>query len=97
MQASSKSGQQTIEHSKGAAQSVLRINDAVMIINDMNMQIATAATEQSQVSEDVNVNVQRIATSSATMLERVDHAERACTALAQQCKQLDTFVSNFKV
>ncbi|WP_273050451.1 methyl-accepting chemotaxis protein, partial [Pseudoalteromonas sp.] len=83
MQASTKSGQQTIEHSRGASQSVQRINDAVTIINDMNMQIATAATQQSQVSEDVNINVQRIAASSGNMLEKVDHAERACQALAQ--------------
>ncbi|MFK3870773.1 methyl-accepting chemotaxis protein [Pseudoalteromonas rhizosphaerae] len=97
MQASTKSGQQTIEHSRGAAQSVQRINDAVTIINDMNMQIATAATQQSQVSEDVNINVQRIATSSGNMLDKVDQAERACQALAQQCQQLDNLVSNFKV
>ncbi|BDF96091.1 MULTISPECIES: methyl-accepting chemotaxis protein [Pseudoalteromonas] len=97
MMSSTASGQKTIEHSHGAAQSVQRINDAVTIINDMNMQIATAATEQSQVSEDVNVNVQRIATSSATMLERVDHAERSCQALSEQCVQLDQLVSNFKV
>ena len=97
MQASTKSGQQTIEHSRGASQSVQRINDAVTIINDMNMQIATAATQQSQVSEDVNINVQRIAASSGNMLEKVDHAERACQALAQQCQQLDNLVSNFKV
>ncbi|WP_186436471.1 hypothetical protein [Pseudoalteromonas neustonica] len=74
-----------------------RINDAVTIINDMNMQIATAATQQSQVSEDVNINVQRIATSSGNMLDKVDQAERACQALAQQCQQLDNLVSNFKV
>ncbi|TCN79633.1 hypothetical protein EDB37_103512 [Vibrio crassostreae] len=63
----------------------------------MNTQIATAASQQSQVSEEVNKNVQRIAESTMKMVEMANNAENACISLAEQCEALDSLVSQFEV
>ncbi|MBD1559931.1 hypothetical protein HC752_23690 [Vibrio sp. S9_S30] len=63
----------------------------------MNAQIATAAEEQSSVSNEINQNMQRIADHTESMAKLVDTAEDACSTLADQCKKLDEIVEQFKV
>ncbi len=46
------------------------------MMNEMNTQIATAASQQSQVSEEGNQNVQRIAESTMQMVEMAAAALR---------------------
>lgn len=63
----------------------------------MNIQIATAATQQSQVSEDVNQNIQTIADKSQAMLDKVQMTEQSFDMLAKECEQLDRLIHQFKV
>lgn len=67
------------------------------MINEMNLQIATAATQQSQVSEDINQNVQRIAEKSQEMSGTIQSTEQAFVTLATRCQQLRTQVGRFKI
>ncbi|CAH6897731.1 Methyl-accepting chemotaxis protein [Vibrio chagasii] len=97
MSESKISGEKTIIQAGTAASSLSEIRNSIGKMNDMNTQIATAASQQSQVSEEVNKNVQRIAESTMQMVEMASSAENACMALAEQCEALDSLVSQFEV
>ncbi|WP_022942449.1 methyl-accepting chemotaxis protein [Psychromonas hadalis] len=95
MASSQINSEETVQQADIAGNSIDAIVSAINIINDMSIQIATAATEQSQVSEDVNV--QHIAENSHQVVGMVSDAETACVALDMQCTQLDSLVAQFKV
>lgn len=97
MNESKESGEKTITQAETAAASLAEISSSIGMMNEMNTQIATAASQQSHVSEEVNQNVQRIAESTAQMVEMASSAENACMALAEQCESLDRLVSQFEV
>lgn len=97
MDSSRQNGQETVQQADIAAQSLDEIVKAIHIINDMNLQIATAATQQSQVSHDVNLNIQHIADNSHQVVEMVSSTAIACASLDQQCTRLDQLVDQFKV
>ena len=97
MEASKESGQQTIVTAGSASDSLKEIMASIAKMNEMNTHIATAASEQNSVSEEVNNNVTRILDNSNQMVEMVNHSERACQALSEQCENLDRLVAQFKV
>lgn len=97
MNESKISGEKTIVQAGTAAYSLSEIRNSIGMMNEMNTQIATAASQQSQVSEEVNKNVQCIAESTMQMVEMASSAENACMALAEQCEALDSLVSQFEV
>lgn len=97
MESSQESGERTVEQASEAGHSLDAIVQSISTINDLNMQIATAAKEQSQVSQDVSNNVQRIADNSHQVVEMVASAENACGMLSDQCENLDGLVAQFKV
>lgn len=96
MASSRESGTATVDKANTANQSIDAISDSVKVINEMNLQIATAATEQSQVSDNINHNVQAIARMSTEMVDRVQATEQAFAALTQQCGQLEAMVGQFR-
>lgn len=97
MAESRKTGDQTVEQAAKAGGSLDSIASSIVVINEMNAQIATAAEEQSSVSNEINLNMQRIADHTESMAKLVDTAEDACSTLADQCKKLDETVEQFKV
>ncbi|UXI03817.1 methyl-accepting chemotaxis protein [Photobacterium sp. TY1-4] len=96
MESSRTSGTSTVEKANTANRSIDAISESVNVINEMNLQIATAATEQSQVSDNINHNVQEIAKMSTEMVDRVRATERAFSTLTQQCTQLEAMVGQFR-
>jgi methyl-accepting chemotaxis protein len=97
MTSSQTNSEETVQQADIAGNSLDAIVGSIDVINDMNLQIATAATQQSQVSEDVNINVQYIAENSHDIVGVVADAEHACSALGAQCTKLDSLVAQFKV
>ncbi|MBL4831431.1 MAG: methyl-accepting chemotaxis protein [Aliivibrio sp.] len=97
MRISRENGLKTISTVGTASESITEVSRSIHIINDMNMHIATAASQQSQVSADVNRNVQKIADNSHLMVGRVNSIESACLSLSEQCEKLDGLVAHFKV
>ncbi|TFH90600.1 methyl-accepting chemotaxis protein [Vibrio ouci] len=96
MQASKNSSDSTISSALSATESLHEILTAISKMNEMNTQIATAASQQSSVSEEVNCNVQKIADNSIAMVEMVGTADQAICALEKQCERLEELVSQFK-
>ncbi|XAW88709.1 methyl-accepting chemotaxis protein [Vibrio sp. CDRSL-10 TSBA] len=73
------------------------ITDAVGVINDMNMQIASASEQQSTVAETINenvVNVKRIAQENAVASNQT---RSSSTEIARLADQLNELVTQFKL
>ncbi|QXI21641.1 methyl-accepting chemotaxis protein [Pseudomonas iranensis] len=72
-----------------------KISDAVTVISDMNLQIASAAEEQSAVAEEVNRNVSAIRTVTETLTEQATESAAISSQLnslaSQQMKLMDQF------
>lgn len=97
MASSTKSGDNTIIQAGEASHALSEILNAISLMNEMNTHIATAASQQSTVSDEVNSNVQGIADSSRAIVDIVEQAQRALTLLREQGGKLDGQVSQFKV
>ncbi|MFO2462550.1 methyl-accepting chemotaxis protein [Pseudomonas sp. 15FMM2] len=78
-----------------AVQALGKISDAVTVISDMNLQIASAAEQQSAVAEEVNRNVSAIRTVTETLTGQATESAAISSqlnALAnQQMKLMDQF------
>jgi len=72
-----------------------KISDAVTVISDMNLQIASAAEQQSAVAEEVNRNVSAIRTVTETPTEQATESAAISSQLnalaSQQMKLMDQF------
>lgn len=97
MQGSKTSSEDTIQSAGLATESLAEILNAIARMNEMNTHIATAATQQSTVSDEVNSNVQGITDSSASIVDVVSQAQQSLSMLSEQTQQLDKQVSQFRV
>ncbi|MDH5572948.1 MAG: methyl-accepting chemotaxis protein [Gammaproteobacteria bacterium] len=97
MEKSQQQAQEGVEQANKAAQSLDAIAHAVATINDMNTQIASAAEEQSSVSEEINRNVISISDISAQSAASAEQATESASAMAQLSAELQALVSQFKV
>ncbi|KIP75102.1 chemotaxis protein [Vibrio harveyi] len=97
MQGSKTSSEDTIQSAGLATESLAEILNAIARMNEMNTHIATAAGQQSSVSDEVNSNVQGIADSSTSIVDVVSQAQQSLSMLSEQTQQLDKQVSQFHV
>jgi len=97
MSTSQEKAQATVEQAGTAGSSLREITTNVASISDMNLQIATAAEEQSAVSEEINRNVveiSQIAERSASGAEQTASASEELSGLAGHLQNL---IRQFKV
>ncbi|MGE7814067.1 methyl-accepting chemotaxis protein [Pseudomonas sivasensis] len=78
-----------------AVQALGKISDAVTVISDMNLQIASAAEQQSAVAEEVNRNVSAIRTVTETLTGQATESAAISSQLnalaSEQMKLMDQF------
>jgi methyl-accepting chemotaxis protein len=78
-----------------AAQALSRIGNAVTVISDMNLQIASAAEEQSAVAEEVNRNVSAIRAVTEALTSQATESAQISSQLnalaTKQTKLMDSF------
>ncbi|MDF9774781.1 methyl-accepting chemotaxis protein [Pseudomonas baetica] len=78
-----------------AAQALGKISDAVTVISDMNLQIASAAEQQSAVAEEVNRNVSAIRSVTETLTGQATESAQISSQLnsltTHQMKLMDQF------
>ena len=87
----------TVEQAQKAGDSLAAITRAVETISEMNTQIASAATEQGAVAEDINRNVINIADVSEHTATASEQTASSSMELARLGEELRGMVSQFKV
>ncbi|MCG6970727.1 MAG: methyl-accepting chemotaxis protein [Gammaproteobacteria bacterium] len=81
----------TVEQAEQAGQALDAITNAIMSINDMNTQIASAAEEQSAVAEEINRNVvtiAKVADETAASAQQTTDTSGELAALAMELHEL---------
>ena len=97
MSNSQEKAQVTVDQAGSAGSSLRAITSNVASISDMNLQIATAAEEQSAVSEEINrniVEISQIAEQSAGGAQQTATASQELSGLAAH---LQSLIQQFKV
>ncbi len=97
MDDSRQKAEETVAQAARAGVSLEAITEAVARIKDMNAQIATAAEEQSAVSEEINRNVVSISDIVNHTAEGAQQTAVASEELASLAGQLQQLVNQFKV
>lgn len=93
-------GQQEVENSatiaQGAKDNIEQMDSQIGITRDMNMQIATAAEEQSVVTEEMNQNIHNVSLMSSTILDDSNLIALQTEGLATLTIELKDLVGQFK-
>ncbi|GLS90025.1 methyl-accepting chemotaxis protein [Psychromonas marina] len=87
----------TAEEASKANDALDTIRDAIMQINDMNLQIASAAEQQSRTSEEINQNTTNIRDISQDVSNGAQQQAQYAKLMKQQVKEQDTQLNQFKV
>ena len=91
------SATQTAEEASAANESLHKIRDAITRINDMNLQIATAAEEQSATTEEINRNTTNIRDISQDVAGGAEQQVQQCGLMGDQVSQQNKLLGRFKV
>ena len=97
MKSSQSAAQETVEQADSTQAALQRICSAINLINDMNIQIASAAEEQSSVSDEINQNTVRIRDIS---VEVSDYAKQTSESIDLQASSIEAqkqILDSFKV
>ena len=88
---------ETSQEAGKANQALEEIRAAIIRINDMNLQIAAAAEQQSATSEEINRNTTNIRDISQEVSTGAHEQVSHCKAMSQQVTEQDKLLSQFKV
>lgn len=97
MQAGQRQAQDSAQQMEQAMPALQRIGEAVAVITDMNLQIASAAEEQSAVAEEVNRNVAGIRDVTDSLAGQADESARISQALNHLANQQQALMAQFHV
>ena len=88
---------QSVEQAVQAGAALDQISTAVTTIHDMNIQIASAAEEQSSVSEEINRNIVNIRDITEATVGNANQTAQSSKAMSQVASELIGLVNEFKV
>ncbi|MNV17649.1 Methyl-accepting chemotaxis protein McpS [compost metagenome] len=97
MNNSHRQAQGSVEQVGQAVTALRQIGDAVTVINDMNMQIASAAEEQSAVAEEINNNVATIRDVTESLSGQANESARVSQSLNSLANQQQNLMDQFRV
>ena len=89
--------QDNVSHVALAVSALKRIGDAVSVITSMNLQIASAAEEQSAVAEEINRNVSGIRDVTESLAEQADESAQVSRSLNELANHQQALMDQFKV
>ncbi|MBA1146016.1 methyl-accepting chemotaxis protein [Ectothiorhodospiraceae bacterium WFHF3C12] len=97
MEQSRSQAHSAVDNAQAAGEALNSIAQAVSTINDMNSQIASAAEEQSSVSEEINRNIATIHEVADESARSVEQTSNASDELARLASELQSLAQRFKV
>lgn len=96
MQQSQQQAMETKDETQSAQHALAEINEAINVINDMNNQIASAAEEQSAVTEEINRNVVVINDTANDVMDTMTSSLTISEELAGKATDLHQELNKFK-
>ena len=97
MSNSHRQAQGSVEQVDQAVTALRQIGDAVTVISDMNLQIASAAEEQSAVAEEINNNVATIRDVTESLSGQANESARVSQSLNSLANQQQRLMDQFRV
>mgnify|MGYP002700812285 FL=1 len=97
MESSREKAVKVVDQSQATESSLISIMTNVDTINNINSQVASAAVQQSAVSEEVSANIVKINEVSEDTVEEAANTSLASSNLAEQAHNLRNIVNEFKV
>lgn len=97
MQSQHRQANASAEQALEAVDALANVSQSIEIMTGMNLQIASAAEEQSAVSEEVNRNVSAIRDVTGEWVGQADRSARISHALNDLANQQQRLMNNFKV
>ncbi len=97
MQNSRDRAQDSVDHAAKAGESLQAINQAVNSISEMNLQIASAAEEQTSVADEINKNITEISGIAERTALGAEQNARASESLTELAGELTQVVGKFRV
>lgn len=97
MESSQKRGETTVEEANSAARALVKIQESIGTIMDMNSLIATATEEQSLVGQEISQRVVIISDQSLRSAELANENRAGSQELNQRANELYELVDRFKV
>jgi methyl-accepting chemotaxis protein len=79
-----------------AVSALVHVSQNIEIMTDMNLQIASAAEEQSAVTEEVNRNISAIRDVTGALVEQADQSARIIQSLNHLANQQQVLMNNFR-
>ncbi|WP_299664209.1 methyl-accepting chemotaxis protein [uncultured Psychromonas sp.] len=87
----------SVDSSRAISDSLHSVTSGISSINDMSTQIATAATEQSSVTEEITRNVYQIQSIVNSLTEGSSEAEKIARGVLIEGNKLNQLVGQFKI
>ncbi|MCE0492540.1 methyl-accepting chemotaxis protein [Vibrio salinus] len=97
MEESMNKATESVEQSQVAQTALGKIRTSIQHINDMNVQIASAAEEQSLVAEEINANMLKIKEISENVLKSADDVKVATQSQADKTNKQEEILGQFIV
>ncbi|MBW8191124.1 methyl-accepting chemotaxis protein [Neiella marina] len=97
MKQSQDLGEKTIEASEQASELMVDVNRAIAALNDMNMQVASAAEQQSAVVEELNQNIDAVKVAAENNTSEVSTVAATSEELSTTALNLNELVRAFKL
>ncbi|HLA31873.1 MAG TPA: methyl-accepting chemotaxis protein [Pseudomonas sp.] len=97
MHSSHRQAQGSVEQVEQAVAVLQRISQAVSVITDMNLQIASAAEEQSSVAEEINRNVASIRDVTESISAQADESAKISQGLNKLANHQQSLMDQFRV
>ena len=97
MHSNHRQAQGSVEQVEQAVAVLQRISQAVSVITDMNLQIASAAEEQSSVAEEINRNVASIRDVTESISVQADESAKISQGLNKLANHQQSLMDQFRV
>lgn len=97
MHSSHHQAQDNVQQARRAIEALQRITGAVNVISEMNLQIASAAEEQSSVAEEVGRNIGVIRDVTQALSDQAAQSARLSQQLNDNAEEQDRLIKRFKV